>query len=116
MTLHRSALFLATVSVLAACATTAPHTASAPQPAACSDSLYVRLNHQQPDSLSERSWQRLQSLDSACVRARAHADYEARGTGMGGMMGMGHGDGRVWTILMPLVIAGMVVAMLALRL
>ena len=87
--------------------------AHGPTPAACSDSLYLRLSRQHPDSLSERAWQRYRSLDSACVRARAES---ARDTGGMGMMGMGHGKGEVWTILAPLFVAGMVVAMIALRL
>ncbi len=109
----RAFLFVATASLLAGCATPASRTAHAPEPAACTDSVYVRLARQHPDSLSERAWQRLQSLDSACASARTHTANDARGMGM---MGMGHGQSRAWAILVPLVVAGMAIMMVALRL
>ena len=61
---------------------------SAPQPAPCDDSLYIQLKRAHPDSLSERAWQRLQSLDRDCAAARTQAHAETSG-----MMGMGHGLG-----------------------
>jgi hypothetical protein len=62
--------------------------------------------------MSERAWQRFQTLDSACARARAQSADASHGMGM---MGMGHGEGRAWTILAPLFIVGMAIAMVAFR-
>ena len=104
---------LSMLLLLTACATTSPRHARATKPAACSDSVYVQLAHQHPDSMSERAWQRFQSLDSACVRARSQAPAESHA---GGMMGMGHGQNGAWAILAPLVVLGMAVMMVALRL
>lgn len=97
--------------LLAGCATSSPPRARVPEPAACADSLYVQLARQHPDSLSERAWRRFQSLESACVRERAQAPAETRATGM---MEMGHGQSGAWTILAPLIVAGMAVMMVAL--
>ena len=99
---------VATALVLSGCAPAASRAVHAAQPAACTDSIYVHLSRQHPDSLSERSWQRLQSLDSACARARAAAPTDPHGTGM---MGMGTGSGKVWTLLAPIVVVGMAVMM-----
>ena len=98
---------VATALVLSGCAPAASRAVHAAQPSACSDSIYVHLSRQHPDSLSERSWQRLQSLDSACARARAAAPADPHGTEM---MGMG-GSGKVWTLLAPIVVVGMAVMM-----
>ena len=103
---------LAALLLLAGCATSSPTRARGPEPAACADSLYVQLARQHPDSLSERAWRRFESLDSACVRARVQAPAETRATGM---MGTGHGKNGAWTILAPLIVAGMAVMMVALR-
>lgn len=101
---------LAAVLLLSGCTTSSLPRAHGPEPAACADSLYVRLARQHPDSLSERAWQRLQSLDSTCARARAQAAGDTRGMGM---MGMAHGQNRAWMILAPLIVAGMAVMMVA---
>ncbi len=86
------------------------HNVSAPQSSPCDDSLYVRLKGQNPDSLSERSWQRLQSLDRDCAATRAPVPVEA-----GGMMGMGHGRGGRWTGVGIVAALLMVIMMTALR-
>ena len=106
-------LVLAATLVIIGCATSSPPQAHAPAPVACSDSLYVQLARQHPDSMSERAWRRFQSLDSACVRARSETVSDMRGMGM---MGMGHGQNRVWTILAPVIVLGMAVMMVAFRL
>lgn len=90
----------------AACAPV-QNTAARPVPEACTDSVYARLHRQPPDSLSEREWERLRSLDAACERSRSAGSH----SGMG-MMGIGGGSGRVGVILLPLVIVAMVATML----
>ena len=100
------------VLLLVSCATTATSRSPVPEPAACSDSVYAQLSHQHPDSLSERSWQRLQSLERACVAARAQTPSE---TGRMGMMGMAHGDGALWTGVGMLVVVAMAITMFARR-
>lgn len=84
------AAFLA-VTVLSACVTPAAQwRAVAPSP--CADTTYLQLKRQHPDSLSEREWQRFQSLDTACTEAQARARERAViETEHGGWMGMGHG-------------------------
>ena len=99
--------------LVAGCARSSPTLAHGPEPAACTDSLYVQIARQHPDSLSERAWRRLQSLDSACARARAATVSDTRGMGM---MGMAHGQNRYWVILAPLIMAGMAVMMITFRL
>lgn len=106
---------LAVALLLAGCATPSTRTEHAPTPAACTDSLYVQLARQHPDSLSERAWLRLQTLDSACIRARTHTANDTGGMGMMGMMGMGQGHGKVWTVLAPVIVASMAVMMVVLR-
>ncbi len=97
---------LAASLLLGSCATVSPPLrAHAPEPAACSDSLYVQLARQHPDSLSERAWLRLQSLDSACVRTRTHSAGDSHDMRM---MGMGR---ATWRILAPLIVVGMAVMM-----
>lgn len=113
MRLHRTLPMLAAAALLLiSCATTAPPRSHAMEPAACSDSLYVELSSQHPDSLSDRSWQRLQSLERACAAARAQKPSE---TGGMGMMGMDHGRGGLWTGFGMLVVVGMVIMMTRLR-
>ena len=106
-------LFAILALLVSGCATSSPRSAHGPAPAACTDSLYVQLSRQHPDSMSERVWQRFQALDSACARARTQAVDASLGMGM---MGMGHGGGRAWTILAALVMVGMATAMVAFRL
>ncbi len=105
--------FLVAALLLGGCSPPVSHADQAPKPAACTDSLYVRLARQHPDSLSDRAWQRLQTLDGACERARTQPASDMGGMGM---MGMGHGEGRAWTILAPLVVLSMALAMLVFRL
>ena len=81
-------------------------------PVACSDSVYVQMSRQHPDSLSERSWQRLQSMERACDSARAQAPRESGGMGM---MGMDHGGRGLWTGLGMLFAVGMGITMFARR-
>jgi hypothetical protein len=63
-----------TIVLLSACATPQTHpvtqAASVAAPTPCGDSSYIRLRQQNPDSLSERAWQRLQTLDRECTAAR----------------------------------------------
>jgi hypothetical protein len=100
---------LAATLLLGGCATaSSPPRAHGPEPAACNDSLYVQLARQHPDSLSDRAWLRLQSLDSACVRARTQSANDPHGMGM---MGMGRGQNTAWTFLAPLIVVGMAVMM-----
>ena len=73
------------------------------QPAACTDSTYVALKRQNPDSLSDRAWQRLQSLDRECVTARAQS--QRMGSGM-----MGNGGHHQGTWLMGAIMTVMMVA------
>ncbi len=94
--------------ILTGCAP-APSAAHPPEPAPCTDSVYVSLKRQHPDSLSERAWQRLQALDRECAAARAQTTHARDG----GMMGMGHGGG--WGLLGLATIVVMVVMMSALR-
>lgn len=96
--------------VLNGCATTQTHV-QAPSP--CSDPIYAQLTREHPDSLSERAWQRLQSLERACVAARAESRRDM--TGMGGMMGMGHGRGVIGVALMVVAAVAMAVTMTALH-
>lgn len=105
-------LFLATAAVgilsLSACAPPPP-TGHAPEPSPCTDSLYVSLKRQHPDSLSERAWQRLEALDRECATARtqaAHADQ-------GGMMAGGMHGGRKWGLLGMVTVAAMLAMMSA---
>lgn len=110
---HRSRFpVLVAAVLLAGCAAPASRATHAPPPVACTDSLYLQLARQHPDSLSERAWTRLQSLDSACARARTRPENDTRGMGM---MGMGHGGSRAWTILAPVIVASMAAMMIVFR-
>lgn len=108
---------LAATILLSGCGLSTSRSGHGPEPAACADSVYVQLGRQHPDSLSERAWQRLQNLDSACVRAREQMAGEMQPSGMmgTGMMDMGHGQGRAWTILAPLLLLSMAAMMVILR-
>ena len=87
---HRTAVVLvALVGTIAACAP--PRHQVSVQSEPCGDSLYLQLKRTHPDSLSERAWQRLQSLERDCAAARTQAHAETSG-----MMGMGHGRGGRW--------------------
>lgn len=107
-TLTKTTLHIGAAVLFTGCAAPTSRMAHAPQPAACTDSIYVQLSRQPPDSLSERAWQRLQALDSGCARARAEAPKDTHGMPM---MGMGGGSGKVWMILTPIIVAGMAVMM-----
>jgi hypothetical protein len=79
------------LTFLAGCTTPAyqvRHTAPAP----CTDSVYVGLKQQQPDSLSEREWQRLQSLERECGNARI-SESNSGTTIHAGWMGIRHAAG-----------------------
>lgn len=84
-----------TVALFAACAAPATqpvtHPSAAAAPAPCADPSYVELRQQHVDSLSQREWERLQTLDRQCVAARAQAPHNANGMshGAGHMMGAG---------------------------
>lgn len=89
--------------VLAACVSAAPRQTEIAQPVPCTDSTYVQLKRQNPDSLSERAWERLQSLDRECAAART-ASQQAANAGMhtdhGGWHWMGLGAGIVMMVAM----------------
>lgn len=74
---------VAGVALLAACATQATSPETQPSVAAastaCTDSSYARLQSLHPDSLSERQWQRLQTLDRQCTGARVQARHDSHG-------------------------------------
>ena len=99
-------ILLALALSLSGCAARQAHLQ---EPAPCSDSLYVELRRQHPDSLSEREWQRLQTLEQACAAVRTQRDGD-----MNGMMGMGSGRGLLWMGLV-MVGIGMVITMGRLR-
>lgn len=63
--------------LLAACVTPVSQWRTAPAP--CTDQIYGQLKEQQPDSLTAREWQRLQSLDRECTAARTAAAHERSG-------------------------------------
>jgi ferric-dicitrate binding protein FerR (iron transport regulator) len=71
--------------------------------------MYVRLQRQHPDTLSERAWHRLQSLDRDCAAARAQAQTEMSD------MGMGHRRGGAWMGMGVVAVALMAIMMTALR-
>lgn len=110
---RRAIVMIASGLLLAGCARPSGSATPRPEPVACSDSLYVRLSAQHPDSLSEREWQRLQSLDSACAQSRHQA-----GTGghTAGMMGMEGGRGGAWLVLAPVLVGAMAAVMIVLGL
>lgn len=101
-------ILLALVLSLSGCAARRAHVQ---EPAPCSDSLYVQLKRQHPDSLSERAWQRLQALEQSCAAARTQRNSDE----MNGMMGMGSSRGLLWMGLIMAVGVGMALMMSALR-
>lgn len=96
-------ILLALMLSLSGCAARQAHVQ---EPAPCSDSLYLQLKRQHPDSLSERAWERLQALERNCTAARTQRSSE-----MNGMMGMGSGRGFLWMGLLMVVGVGMALAM-----
>lgn len=101
----RRATILAAVAlslVAAACASATPRQTVEPEPGSCADPSLVELRAEPADSLSEREWQRLQSLERNCGLARAEAARETRGR---------TGDHHGWWIGSGLAMALMMVAM-----
>lgn len=83
-----------------ACAGTPTDRPSRPVAPACTDSIYLELSQQHPDSLSDRAWARLQQLEATCQKQQADRpegqasvvdwDHHARGwLWMPAMMGFG---------------------------
>lgn len=64
------------LALLTACAPPTSRLSPVVAASPCGDSSYVRLRQQEPDSLSAREWQRLQTLDRECAAARAPASRE----------------------------------------
>jgi hypothetical protein len=84
--LHAAAGF--TIVLLAACTALTTSATRPAAPAPCMDSTYLQLRQQHPDSLSERSWQRLQSLERECANARSMSQTS--------MSAANHGHGGLW--------------------
>jgi hypothetical protein len=94
------------LGLLAACVTPGIQGRAA-APARCTDSTYVQLTQQHPDSLSERSWQQLQSLGRECGIAQAYErDSSAGGSGHSGARdhGVGIGAGIMSVIMVAMMI------------
>lgn len=108
-------VFLFFALALGGCATRQAQQAQVPQPAPCSDSLYLQLKRAHPDSLSERAWQRLQNLDQACAATKTQATKTEATGQMSGMMGMGSGRGVLLMGAVMVVGLVMVLTMGALR-
>lgn len=72
---HRALALLPTALIIGWACTTPTSAPEAPTPAssACADPLYLELRGEQPDSLSEREWERLQQMESACQIERTRA-------------------------------------------
>lgn len=68
------AVLLGTLLVAAGCTAPQPERRPEPRPTACSDSVYLKLTGEHPDSLSDRAWERLQQLEAACERDRSRVD------------------------------------------
>lgn len=101
----RRASILATVALslaAAGCAAAAPRQSIEPEPVVCTDASLVELRAAHPDSLSERGWQQLQTLERECSAARAAAARETRGR---------TGDHPMWWMASGLAMAVMMVAM-----
>lgn len=77
---------------LAGCASTVPRPIE-PEPAVCVAPSLTALRAEHPDSLSEREWQRLQTLERHCDLARAEVQvdgwHHAGGTHHGWWVGSG---------------------------
>lgn len=78
--------------LVSACAQPPAFREPAPAAPACTDSIYLRLRHEHPDSLSDRAWERLQQLEAACERQRSAA--ADRGEAPAGVAH--HGAGWLW--------------------
>jgi hypothetical protein len=61
---------IALALTLAGCASTAPRQPVEPEPAVCVEPSLAALRAEHPDSLSEREWRRLQTLERYCDLAR----------------------------------------------
>ena len=95
------------LALVASCATPATRAVRVAEPVPCADSTSVQLKRQHPDSLSDRSWQRLQSLDRACAAARAESSLGARS----GTTGAGNSGGHLMWVGAVVMMVAMVVAM-----
>lgn len=93
------------LALLAACVPPTPRLSPVAAASPCGDSSYVRLQQQDPDSLSVREWQRLQTLDRECAAARAPASREPNA-----IAGTWH-NGRHW-LMGGLATAAMVAMMI----
>lgn len=65
------------VAVLAACAPQTMRLSPAVAASPCEDASYLTLRGLDPDSLSTREWQRLQTLDRLCATSRVEASRGA---------------------------------------
>ncbi len=74
-------LALPLVLFLAACASAPAPRQATPEPEACREPIYLELKGEHPDSLSERSWERLQQLEAEC---RAELRQESDGADLVG--------------------------------
>lgn len=92
------------LALLAACVPPTSRLSPVAAASPCGDSSYVRLRQQDPDSLSAREWQRLQTLDRECAAASAQASREPNA-----MTGTWH-NGRHW--LMGGIATAVMVAMM----
>ncbi len=105
-----SVVALLSVTVLAACAMPARQW-RASTPAPCTDSTYLQLRRQHPDSLSDREWQRFQSLDAACADARTFVrELAVNRSGHSGWMGLHH-VGAAAGLVMTAIMASMMITM-----
>ena len=95
------------LALVASCATPATRAVRVAEPAPCADSTYVQLKRQHPDSLSDRSWQRLQSLDRAGAAARAESSLAATN----GTTGAGNSGGHLMWVGAVVMMVAMMVAM-----
>lgn len=80
------------LAILASCATTGTRQVRVAEWAPCADSTYLELRRQHPDSLSERGWLRLQSLERDCATTREESSQ--RGTA--GMTDASHRGRSMW--------------------
>lgn len=94
------------LALLAACVPPTSRLSPVAAASPCGDSSYVRLQQQDPDSLSVREWQRLQTLDRECIAARTQASREPNA------MAGGWHNGRNW-LMGGIATAVMVVMMIS---
>lgn len=85
---------------LAGCASTAPRQSYEPEPAACAEPSLAALRAEQPDSLSEREWQRLQALERDCDLARTEVQRDGWHYADGAHHGWWAGSGVVMALMM----------------